>query len=269
MLTELGIPKLWREDPERAWFFTRLVMRPVIRAICPSYAYGVDRVPVTGGAVLAANHFGTIDPPLIGINSPRTIYYMAKVELVSMPVVGELLRLVGTFAVRRGESDRDSIRVARWLAREGHMVGMFMEGTRQQLGYPGPAHPGAVMIAVQEGVPVLPVGIDTFRWSLRNRRPCALVWGDPISLEGLPRTGRGYKEGAALLADELTRLWRLAAGAVAADFPERLRDGSVRSKSIPPWKANPVRGARPWPHESWAKEPLGPLYKGPGSYPPS
>ncbi len=48
VLAELGIPKLWREDPERAWFFTRLAVRPVIRAICPSYAYGVDRVPVSG-----------------------------------------------------------------------------------------------------------------------------------------------------------------------------------------------------------------------------
>ena len=147
------------------------------------------------------------------------------------------------------------------------MVGMFMEGTRQQLGYPGPAHPGAVMIAVQEGVPVVPVGIDTFRWSFKNRRRCALVWGDPISLDGLPRTGKGYKEGAVLLEESLTSLWRLAAGAVAADFPERLPDGSVRSKSIPPWRASPVHGARPWPDESWAKEPLGPLYKGPASYP--
>src|SRR5262245_43173791 len=245
---------------------TRAWMRPVLRVICPSYAYGIDRVPLTGGGVIAANHFGTVDPALIGIHSPRTIYYMAKIELLSMPVIGELLRLVGTFSVRRGEGDRDSIRVARWLVREGHMVGMFMEGTRQQLGYPGPAHPGAVMIAVQEGVPVVPVGIDTFQWSLKNRRPCALVWGDPISLEGLPRTGKGYKEGAAILENELIRLWRLAAGAVAAGLPPRLPDGSVRTRSLSPWRTHPVRGIRPWPDEPWAEDPLGPLYKGPGSY---
>ena len=135
---------------------------------------------------------------------------MAKIELLSVPVVGELLRWTGAFAVRRGEADRDSIRVARWAVREGHMLAMFTEGTRQQLGYPGPMHPGAAMIAIQEDVPVVPCGLDTFRWSLANRRPCCVVWGEPMRLD-LPRTGKGYKEGAALLGEEVTRLWRLAA----------------------------------------------------------
>jgi 1-acyl-sn-glycerol-3-phosphate acyltransferase len=268
VLTELGLPKLWREDPERAYWLARLCVRPVLSVICPSAGYGLDRMPRAGGAVVAANHFATVDPALIGIYSSRTIYYMAKIELLSVPVIGELLRYVGTFAVRRGEGDRDAIRVARWLASEGHVVGMFMEGTRQQFGYPGPAHPGAVMIAVQEEVPIVPVGIDSFRWSLRNRRPCALVWGEPMRLDHLPRTGKGYKEGARILEEEITRLWRQAAQAVAAGLPKRLSDGTTRSGSPPPWEATYVRGARPWPDEAWAEEPLGPLYKGPGSYPP-
>ena len=99
-------------------------------------------MPLTGGAVLAANHLSAIDPPAIGVYSTRAIRYMTKVELLQLPLAGEFLRMTGTFAVRRGEGDRDSLRVARWLAREGHVVGMFMEGTRQKFGYPGPAHSG-------------------------------------------------------------------------------------------------------------------------------
>src|ERR671935_258962 len=158
MLTRLGVPGLWRDDPERFWEFARAFLTGFLRRVAPTYAYGIERIPRTGGAVIAANHFGTVDPPLIGIHSTRTIYYMSKVELLEIPIAGEILRWTGAFAVRRGESDRDAIRLARWLAREGHVVGMFMEGTRQRFGYPGPVHPGAVMIAIQEGVPIVPCG---------------------------------------------------------------------------------------------------------------
>src|SRR5439155_890602 len=82
---------------------------------------------------------------------------------------------------------------------EGHVVGMFMEGTRQKLGYPGTAHAGAAMVAMQEGVPVIPVGIDTFGWSLSNRRPFAVAFGEPMDLAGFPRNGRGFKEATGLI----------------------------------------------------------------------
>jgi 1-acyl-sn-glycerol-3-phosphate acyltransferase len=263
VLTETGLPKLWREDPERAYLIGRSFMKTVVRVICPSCAYGTDRVPMQGGGVVAANHFGTIDPSLVGIFSRRAIYYMAKEELLAVPVAGEILRWVGTFGVRRGESDRDAIRVARWVVREGHLLGMFLEGTRQQLGYPGPAQPGAAMIAMQEEVPVIPAGIDTFRWSLKNRRPCALVWGEPISLDGLPRTGKGYKEGTAVIEAEVTRLWRMAAEAVGAGLPQRLPDGTARrSASFGGLSAIRIDGIRGWPSEPWARGPLGPVYPG-------
>ena len=87
------------------------------------------------------------------------------------------------------------------------------------------------MVAIQEEVPVMPCGLDTFRWSLRNRRPCCRVWGEPVRLD-LPRTGKGYKEGAALLGEEVTRLWRLAATASAEGFPAELDDGAVGAEPL-------------------------------------
>ncbi len=263
MLTGLGLYKLLGEDPERGWPFVRSWLPAVMRFLAPSYGYGIERVPATGGGVVAANHFSGVDPPLIGIHSIRTIYYMTKVELLEAPVVGEPLRWLGSFAVRRGEGDRDAIRVARWVVREGHLVGMFMEGTRQKLGHPGRAHPGAAMIAIREGVPVIPCGVDTFGWSLHNRRSCAAVWGEPIHLDSLPRNSRGYRQGSAILEAEILRLWRLAAEAVAAGFPEQLPDGARRSAPLRPREARPLRGAKPWPTDPWAAGPLGPVYRPP------
>ena len=262
MLTELGLYKLWREDPERAQIFARVWLPTVIRLLAPSYAYGLDRMPATGGLVVAVNHFSTLDPAFVGHFSKRALYFMAKVELLEVPLAGEILRWIGSFAVRRGEGDRDSIRVARWLIQEGHVVGMFMEGTRQRFGYPGPGHPGAAMLAIREGVPVVPCGIDTFRWSLRNPRPCSIVWGDPIDLGGLGANARGYREGAEIIGAEILRLWRQAAEAVMNGFPAGLPDGTPRERAPRFWEAVPVRGARPWPAESWAEVPLGPVWPG-------
>lgn len=259
-LTRLGLFKLWGENPERAWPFVRLCVAPVSRLLAPSAAYGSDRMPRTGGVVLAANHFAGIDPSLVGSYCPRTVYYMAKIELLSIPVVGELLRWTGTFAVRRGEGDRDSLRMARWVVKHGHVVGMFMEGTRQKFGYPGPVHAGAAMVAMQERVPVVPCAIDSFGWSLTNRRPCALVYGEPFRLDHLPTTGRGYKEGAAVIEQHIIRLWRQAAEAAHAGLPDSLPDGTNRSRLY--WRGSwTLPELEPWPTEPWAEGPLGPVYR--------
>lgn len=260
MLTRLGLYKLLGENPERTWPFARRFALPVTNILAPSWGYGHERVPATGGAVAAANHFSEVDPAVWGLHSRRTFYYMAKVELLSAPVAGELLRWTGAFAVRRGEGDRDSLRMARWAAREGHVVGMFTEGTRQQLGYPGPMHAGAAMVAIQEDVPIVPCGLDTFGWSLKNRRTCCVVWGDPIRLE-LPRTGKGYKEGGAIVEELITGLWRKAAQATADGFPETLADGSRRARTVGHRAFISHPELETWPEDDWAAGPLGPVYR--------
>jgi 1-acyl-sn-glycerol-3-phosphate acyltransferase len=261
MLFELGTYKLFRNDPEMVWRFMRVWLPGVIRVLAPNAGYGVSRMPAAGGAVLAANHLSALDPPAIGVYTTRAIRYMTKVELLRIPIVGEFLRMTGTFTVRRGEGDRDSLRVARWLVREGHVVGMFMEGTRQKFGYPGPAHSGAAMVAMQEGVPVVPVGIDAFGWSLRNPRPFAVVIGEPMDLSSFPRHGKGYKEATGVVEAELIRLWRLAAEAVTDDFPGRLRDGTRREPPPGIHGVHPPVSGPAWPTEEWAEGPLGPLYR--------
>ena len=239
-LTRLGVPRLWHRDPEVLWPWLRRTASSVTMLLAPSYAYGVERVPASGGGVVAANHLSAIDPPLVGTLCPRTIFYMTKVELLSMPIVGEALQWTGAFPVRRGEGDRESLRQAREIARAGHMVGVFVEGTRQRFGYPGRVLPGATMIAVQEGVPIIPCGVYSFGWSLRNRMSCAVVWGEPLDLTDLPRAGRGYKQAAEIAGAEILRLWRQAAEAAGAGFPERLADGSARVG--PAWR--PLKVAR-------------------------
>jgi uncharacterized membrane protein len=77
-------------------------------------------------------------------------------------------------------------------------------------------------------VPVIPCGLDTFGWSPRNRRLCAVVWGEPMRVDDLPRNRRGYAEAGERVGEEIVRLWRLAAEACAAGLPPELADGARR-----------------------------------------
>ena len=228
-------------NAEAGWRVGRLFVPRLAVWLAPAAGYGVERVPLEGGGVVAANHFSGIDHPLIGGFCPRIIYFLAKAELLEVPVVGWGLKSLGVFGVRRGEGDRDALRQARGLARDGNLVGIHLEGTRQRFGHPGTMQPGGLMIALQEGVPVIPCGLDTFGWSPRNRRKCAVVWGEPMRLDGLPRNRRGYAEAAQVVGAEIVRLWRLAAEASAAGLPPELPDGAKRSGINP--KLKPARVA--------------------------
>jgi 1-acyl-sn-glycerol-3-phosphate acyltransferase len=183
--------------PDFAWAIGRIYIGWPARLFTRAKAYGADRVPRVGGLVYAINHLHWIDIPLVGVVSPRTVWFVAKAEATSFPALGRYIQWHGAIPVRRGESDRDAVRRMRDGARNGQVVGLFVEGTRQKE-RPGAAQPGAAMVALQEGVPVVPVAVyGTQRWRIGNFARCSVAFGEPIEFEGLPRGGRGYKEATA------------------------------------------------------------------------
>ena len=182
-------------DSTLAWGLGRVYMGWPARLVTRPRAYGRDRVPRTGGLVYAINHMHWIDIPLVGALSPRNIDFVAKVEAVRVPGIGRFLEWHGTIAVRRGESDRVAVRKMLESARSGRVVGLFVEGTRLKTGRPGTAQPGAAMVAIQAGVPVIPMAIyGTQFWKPGNFAPCSLAFGEPLRFDDLPKNGRGYKE---------------------------------------------------------------------------
>jgi 1-acyl-sn-glycerol-3-phosphate acyltransferase len=191
-----------------AWAIGRPTIGGVTRLVAPLRNYGAERVPRTGGVVLALNHFSWLDPSAFGSSCPRTIYYMAKIEAHRVPGLGELIRAFGTFSVRRGESDREAVRRMREVVREGKALGVFVEGTRQRSGVPGHVQPGGAMVALQEGVPVVAGVIHgSQHWRVGNFHPVSVAWSEPMRFDGLPRGGRGYREASAEIERELHRLW--------------------------------------------------------------
>lgn len=192
-----------------AWTIGRPTIGGLVRAFAPLRVYGKERVPLEGGVVMAFNHFSWIDPPAFGSASPRTIYFMAKMEAHRIPGLGQLIRAFGTFSVRRGESDREAVRMMRQVVREGKALGLFAEGTRQRRGVPGKVQPGAAMVALQEDVPVIPAAIHgSHEWRPGNWKPVSIVWGEPMRFEALSKNAKGYREASQQVEQELHRLWR-------------------------------------------------------------
>jgi 1-acyl-sn-glycerol-3-phosphate acyltransferase len=202
------------------WAVGRVTFGVALRALAPLRVYGSERVPATGGVVLALNHFSWLDPPAFGTACPRSIRYMAKVELHGVRLIGPLIRAFGAFAVRRGESDREAVRLMRQCVQEGDALGLFAEGTRQRSGIPGELQPGASMVALQESVAVVPGVIHGSQtWRFGNFHPVSIVWGVPMTFDGLPRNAKGYREASAEIQREIRRLWEFLVDLHAAGRP--------------------------------------------------
>ena len=190
------------------WKVGRFTVEPFTRLIAPLRTYGKERIPLTGGVVLAMNHHSWIDPPAFGASSPRVIYYMAKAEVHKVPGLGQMMRGFGAFSVRRGESDREAVRTMRQIVVEGQALGLFVEGTRQKGGVLGDVLPGAGMVAVQEDVPVVCGAIYGSQfWRLGNFKPVSVAWSEPMRFGDIPRSGKGYREASVLIGEEISRLW--------------------------------------------------------------
>ena len=191
-----------------AWAIGRIYIGWPVRLITRARAVGTENVPKTGGVVYAINHLHWIDIPLVGLLSPRTVWFVAKAEAANYPVLGGFLRLNGAIAIHRGESDREAVRRMRDEARAGHVLGLFVEGTRQRSGRPGVAQPGAAMVGLQEDVPIVPVAIyGTQFWMPGNFRRCTVAFGEPLRFDDLPKNGKGYREATAVIERRIHELF--------------------------------------------------------------
>jgi 1-acyl-sn-glycerol-3-phosphate acyltransferase len=202
------------------WKWGRWVMGLPAAVFTRLRVYGRERIPRSGGYVVAFNHFSWIDIPAYGWATTRPLYFLAKAEAHAVPVGGAYLRLFGSFAVRRGESDREAVRRMREVVREGNLLGVFAEGTRQRSGVPGRVQPGAAMVALNEDVPVIPAAIHGSQaWTPGNFKPVSVVWGEPMQFDGVAKGSKGYREASARIEAELHRLWQWLVDQHAAGRP--------------------------------------------------
>ncbi|HET7350093.1 MAG TPA: lysophospholipid acyltransferase family protein [Marmoricola sp.] len=195
--------------------------RPVAHALLRAYyrleVHGTDNVPTTGPVVMAANHVGWLDGPLLAISSPRPVFALTKLEMFE-GALGKLLTAAGQIPLDRFQVDVAAIRRAVRALRDGHAVGVFPEGTRGAGDMSSP-RAGAAYLAIVTGAPVVPVSFLGTRipggWESsvppRNSR-VAMTFGEPIRLESRPwpRTQQQIADAAAVVTDGVLQTMRLA-----------------------------------------------------------
>jgi 1-acyl-sn-glycerol-3-phosphate acyltransferase len=179
--------------PSLVYLSIGVVSWPLMKFLFRLRAKGLENLPHSGGFVLAANHISNLDPWPLGIPlfPRRFLRFMAKSELYWWPL-GPILTACGAFPVRRGQRDLEAIEHAVELAREGHVIAMFPEGTRRRKGlrkkWQPEWHAGAARIAIEAEVPLIPAGIRGTD-ELRRLGPLRIVYGEPIALDGLDQDG--------------------------------------------------------------------------------
>lgn len=127
----------------------------LLRRRWPVRVHGAEHLPARGGAILAANHVGAIDGPLLAIFAPRPVHALTKQEMFSGPL-GGFLRGAGQVPLDRFHPDPAAIRSCLRVVRDGGVVGIFPEGARGA-GRLDRFHHGAAYLALVTGAPVVPV----------------------------------------------------------------------------------------------------------------
>lgn len=219
----LVVSALSLKDPRAADGALNLWARSVLASAGAQVsAHGLERIP-EGNAVFVCNHQSNYDALVVLAQVRKHIRWVAKRELFRIPIFGPALRRAGNIPVERSGGQRDRARLSEAVraVRERVSVMFFAEGTRSPDGRLRPFKKGAAMLAIQAGVPVVPMAVSGTRLILpkggravRWGQRVALVVGEPVSTEGLTVDDR----------DALTHRLEDAVAALYAEACERSGD---------------------------------------------
>jgi 1-acyl-sn-glycerol-3-phosphate acyltransferase len=181
------------QDKERPDPLLRLWSRTILNAAGVKVELrGEEHLPA-GHCVFVCNHQSHFDVLVMVAHLKRHLRFVAKAELFKVPVFAQAMRAVDTIKVDRsgGEGDRQAMVEAIPAVRERMDIAFFPEGTRSPDGVLKPFKKGAVVLAINAGVPIVPMAVAGTRHILpkgglriHGGRKAALVVGPPIPVEG-------------------------------------------------------------------------------------
>ena len=184
--------------------FVQLWARPLMTRAYKVELVDTDRVPKTGGCVLASNHESIIDGFFLALVTRRQVHYMVKAELYRYPVLKQVLNGLGCFPVNRGGGDEQAVDRGAELLEQGEAIGIFPQGTCLPYRV-RPFKRGAARLAIETGVPLVPVCIVGNEHAIQPRThrigfpKVTILVGHPIPVE----RGEPTKQAAGALTDRL------------------------------------------------------------------
>jgi 1-acyl-sn-glycerol-3-phosphate acyltransferase len=179
----------WAATHPAGWTyeFVRMLITPISILLFRERAIGAENVPASGPVILAPNHFSNMDHFFSGVYIRRKVRFMAKSQLFgNSRILTYIFRVGGVFPVRRGHHDERAFETAHAILSRGECVLMYAEGGRSRTGDLGEVKPGLGRLALESGVPVVPVAIHgsegVRRWRKLSFPKVTVRYGEPITL---------------------------------------------------------------------------------------
>lgn len=173
-----------RREPDWIYSLARFVLTLPTILVFRTRAIGLANVPKRGPVILAPNHFSAWDHFFAGVYLRRPVRFMAKSQLFKHPVIEFIFFHGGVFPVRRGMRDDEAFVTARAILDRGGQVLIYIEGGRSRSRELGDPKPGVGRLALETGVPVIPVAIHgsagVRRWKRLRFPKVTVQFGDPI-----------------------------------------------------------------------------------------
>jgi 1-acyl-sn-glycerol-3-phosphate acyltransferase len=151
------------------WIVKNLVLGPILLRVFRPWLKGVENVPVSGAAILASNHLSFIDSVFLPLVLRRPVVFLAKSEYFTGRgfkgwLVRQFFLASGQLPIDRsgGKASEDALFTGIKVLSEGKLLGIYPEGTRSPDGRIYRGRTGIARMALESGVPVIPVAmIDT------------------------------------------------------------------------------------------------------------
>lgn len=187
----------------------RICLRAFFKIFFSARIVDASNVPLKGKIILAANHVSNWDPPFLATFLDRRVFYMAKEELFANKIFAAAITNLGAFPVKRGAADRNAIKRALALLKEGQCLGVFPEGTRSRTGALGKAEAGVALIAAMSKAPVVPAAIINTNKMFSSEKlfpRLTVVYGRPMKFEGSTKDKAALEAFSQSIMDEIAKL---------------------------------------------------------------
>lgn len=245
-MAEAKLPKVPKRENSFVFWLVASLLAPLIRLMFNVKTEGTENLP-KGGYILVANHVNYLDPLAFAysvyLQMKRTPHYLAKESLFRIPIIGALLPKVGQIPVyRTGRSNDEPLRAAVNFLKAGQVVVVFPEGTltRDPDLWPMRGKSGAIRLAIELGLPIVPAGhwgiekiLGTYSKKFRPN-PFHVVnvkIGKPLSFPELRKEGVTSQEVTAATAKVMNAIAAIVGELRGEKPPAELWDPAKKGQS--------------------------------------
>lgn len=138
----------------------KFIFKVLILIVYRPKVVGKENLPKNEAAILCPNHVHALDSAVIVMMNKRKINILAKEELFKNGFIWWLADLFGIYPVKRNSASTESVKISLRLLKNKELLMLFPEGTRNGMAKGVKPKDGAVKLAIQAKVPIIPIGVQ-------------------------------------------------------------------------------------------------------------